>query len=296
MRQLLVYLFISLIFIKYSFSLEPENEYILQVKHSRGLILSDAIIAYKEENKWYLSLTEFSNALAFQLQYISDSQKVYGHLINDQVPFELNYNNCEVIIKKKQLPYECDLVKEYEGDIYVESDLIEKWFPIKNRIEEFKSRIMVETFQDITPIAKLKRKKLAKEKFSKRRKKYSDHIEYKEENNVNSINSLDQSISHVVQKDSLGRSEEHNLYNSNISGQFFGYETHLFLNNKDDQNISNSISLSKKSPKSNLLGNLKAKEVNLLDFTGRSTPLVGSSGNLRGISISNYNFNNGGAF
>ena len=64
-----------------------ENMLVVQVNLGNNLVLKDGAIGYKEEKKFFLSLTDFSSALQFPIISKHHGTKAEGWFINEKKNF-----------------------------------------------------------------------------------------------------------------------------------------------------------------------------------------------------------------
>ena len=131
---LLVVLLFQLTFqtqgIAQSADLTRENELLLELRLDNQSLGQD-ILGYQRGEDFLLSLDELTDALGFSITVDPTMGTAVGWFISKEREFSLDVTRANVISAGNSWPIEAGDVVLFEGGLYVDANVIEKWFPLR---------------------------------------------------------------------------------------------------------------------------------------------------------------------
>ncbi|MDB3936379.1 hypothetical protein N9383_06645, partial [Granulosicoccus sp.] len=110
--------------------LAHENELLLELRLDNKSLGQD-ILGYQRGEHFLLSLDELSNALGFSIAVDATNGTSSGWYISQDRKFSLDLTRANVTSGSNSWPIEADDVVLFEGGMYVNTNAIEKWFPLR---------------------------------------------------------------------------------------------------------------------------------------------------------------------
>jgi len=279
-----------LIFLGYlnSFAQSPllleENEMIMAVFLDDGTMVADSMTVYRLNNQWFLPLTQFTESLSVSISVSPALGKAQGNFLGEERPFELDQSQCQAQVGSQLIQFGCQMVVVHDDEVYVDSRLLEQWFPMKLKIDSFSSEIKVSSpFKFPAQERRERERKAITAQSSKASAKPEGYDSYPVESRKFAGPLMDQQLSYAQEKNSQ-------TFRHDTAGavELFGFETKAVAGGTDRKMDNWSLNLAKKDPDSGLLGGLKAREVQAFDFSLPSIPLIGGSKRARGLMISSF--------
>ena len=130
---LLVLTLFWLVFVKPVFAetieLSPENELLLELRLD-GKALGQDILGYQRGEEFFLSLDELSKALGLSIAVDAANGTASGWYISEDRLFSLNLADANVSSGDNSWSLGDGEAVLFQGGLYVESTVIEKWFPL----------------------------------------------------------------------------------------------------------------------------------------------------------------------
>lgn len=287
-------------------SLAPNltQELVLQL-HMGRYVLSEGFIGLATDGGALLPLSEIAYALEFPIDVIPSEGRAEGWFLQENRDFQLNYARGEVMVEGLRQSFNPRQIELHSDDIYVHSELLSQWFPVKFEIDYARMLVKLDAREPLPFQERMER-------------------EYKRAG----LNNNQFEASHYPQEEipyrfidwpyvdvSMNYNLDHNANtNSNSSGvddeqleQSWGYSSHLssdllwmsgslfFSGNEVDGLSDARLSLSRKD----LEGELLWGGITTIDIGDIYTPnieLLGSSGSGRGLSFSSFPLNRSSQF
>lgn len=94
-------------------------------------VIHDGLIAYQYKEGLLLPFSEIINALDLPISISQDMLKAEGWFLQENRRFMLNTSDKTVTIKNKTHKYDPDMLEIHEDDIYINPELLAKWFPFE---------------------------------------------------------------------------------------------------------------------------------------------------------------------
>lgn len=247
-------------------------------------ILADGVTAYREGPYIFLPLGALSNLLNIAVVINKDQSGATGFVITEDRPFLLDLNSNLVTLKNVQLSYDPKLVRVQDNQIFVESALYSKWFPVDMNINVSSLSLTVLPRELLPVQARLKRE-------MQLQTNTSDHEQPNFVNYDSPYSLLDKPFIDQTFEGTLSGSKDtkdvvSGRYTTLMTADFLGLETHLFVNGSDKKSLENfRLTMGRDDPDGRLLGPLKARSFALgninppsLEYVARATTTgVGAS-------------------
>jgi hypothetical protein len=251
-----------------------------------GTVLTEAIVLYPQLNLWFIPLGEVSNHVGVAVTVDIAKRSAAGSVLN-RFELAIDTDNCEMTKAGVKLKYVCELAKIFEGDLYIESELLRSWLEMKFEINTFTSEVtVVPSF--LLPIQERaereRRAKMLLRGGSNYDPGYPIHdLPRKKLDGFN----FDQQISGSVTKSEVvdAKSIQQESF---ISGEVLGFEASGFYGSSNDSDDQVRGSLLRRSLQPELLGPLHAREIHLLYHNLHSLPVIGGAAYGLGAAVSNF--------
>lgn len=272
----------------------PEDELVLQLRLGR-YILNDAMLGIIHSEGVMLGLGEFTSAVEFPITVDLESGQAEGWFLRENRRFFLDLVRGEVVIEGRREALPTGFVELQFDDIYVDTEVLAKWFQLDLAIKYAQSRVIVDSRQPLPIEERLEReetqKRLRNNTGSKRAKYPRQELPY----NFFSLPFFETSISSAYQgggRDANGNKLDATRstgYSAHLSGDLLYHSMDLsFAGNDQDDLSSARITLSRKDTESNLLWPLSLTEYSFGDVYTPALPLIARSTGGQGLVISNY--------
>ncbi len=279
--------------------------------------MEEFIQGVQKNGQLYLPLGEISVALDFPITVNADEISADGWFINEKNHISLNKNSVSLKGEKSEFPPGSMIVKDQ--DIYIESTLLQTWFPMNFSLSRENMTLDISTRESLPHMEALMRKKLQAKLASQ--KKSPEDIEYKNIYSPYSVvqwPSVDLTLSTAYQSE--GRALQTDF--STVAAGEFGYlTTRLYAvgnyeqkytaRNSDSDlitgisgadNLANDnsskkvlsdirLSMGRTDYERKLLGPIRASSYLFGDINAISLSQVTSSGQGRGLTLTNRALN-----
>ena len=259
-------------------------------------ILDDGFLIYLDDDDIIIPLGSFAELLGFPIDVNPETGTATGWFINEKNSFELKrpYKFAHIKGKKIQVTNN-DIVENHEDDIYVNKELIEKWFPIEISFNFQDLTIYLSTKEDLPFQARAKRL----ERWQNVKKQISRSGQTKIGKDVIRLPYKKLSFPTIQVNQNLNIRENADnsrqlisTHSATIDGDFLGMNMRssiiLQQTTTGDSQIQNSeFLLSKEDFEGKIAGPLKATQLAIGDVSSYQFPLGGGSKKGRGITISN---------
>jgi len=250
-------------------------------------VFEDVIGAYQYKDIVLIPLSALSSILDIAIKVKIDFAE--GFIIKEENTFSLDTLRNEVILKGIAKPYNNELVKILDNDIFIESNLLSKWLGMEIDIDLFSSRAVIRSDIKLPFLARLDReRRIAKAlaRTSMTEQHYPRHHEAYENYTPPFI---DQTL-RVAQR--FSDAGDVTTFNSitYATADLLQHESTWFLT-MDDQNGINDfrVTFGRTDPDGGLLGPINANEYKFGHITEPRIGLINSTGDLNyGVSASSH--------
>lgn len=265
-----------------------DNERIMQVLLNNGQILSQGMFVYTSKNQWFLPLEELIDILQLGIELSYETKTAQGFIIEQSNPFELDINSCTYKIKYHKKNYDCSAVLFHQDQIYVESSVLEVWFPLTLNIRPFHSHIVIVPLEKF-PV-QLSEERKHQYPFLPGASGDEGKWRYTQEDTPPTFFDgpfVHQQLS-LSNSQKSGRNHFEFAYYTKVSSEILGVETKSFIQTHQDQLTQWQLTFSKKDPEGKMLGPLRATSVHFFDISVFPMKNVSHGGSGRGFQLSSY--------
>ena len=270
---------------------EPNDDQLRLLNVYLGNINLDEIItAYQVKENLMVPLGLLSEMLSLAISSRPEKGTAEGFILKENRRFYLDVSRGEVTLLGKTSVYPQNLVVIYTDDIYVEAQLLAKWFPYKLDVDLFSLTIHVRPTEPLPLQLRLDREKRI-EKFRSGKPTIQEKFARQESDyQLLSYPFIDQSIglSAANNKDSKDTLESN--YTTYAALDLLFMESSLYLDGNNKESLSTyRITMGRKDDDASLLGPLKATEFSFGHINTPNVNLINSSTNADlGVTLSNH--------
>ncbi len=271
--------------------LVTENEErILETILPTGMSLSQSLIAYEINDRWFLPMKELVDLLEFDIKVSVLTGEAEGHLFSENERFRLDVKECLVWTKNgkesivRDVSGNCDSCFIKDNEIYVDALRLYQWWEIKFDILPHQSKLV------LYPKSKLPMQ-LRKERDS--RDKYGKKYSYQKKEMLRDAQ---------YSKDFIfwdgpftdvrvgSSSQNEHFVDGAVGAQALNHDFKANASIARETPSLYRMSLGKKSPSTNLLGHLQAREYSVGDLLSSQQGLISYGRYYRGLMLSNFPF------
>ncbi|MFS4457718.1 hypothetical protein [Bdellovibrio sp. HCB2-146] len=268
---------------------QDNNQLIMAVSFEDGMLAVDGMDVYRAGTAWYVPLASFVEAMGLAITVSPALGQAEGFIIEEANTFKMDKATCTAALNKVSTSFDCGQVVTYDDEIYVNSRLIEQWFGVRLRFDEFAAEVIVVTERKFPKQLRRERDRNA-ESLSSRDNPRPEYPEQPIEDKKLGEGSFDQQLTLGQQK--MGDDQESYFRHDTIAAiEVLGFETRGFLGGENDHITESALSISKKDPYANLLGPMRARSMEFVDLTLPSLPLITSSSRAKGFLVSSFPLN-----
>ncbi len=271
--------------------LNHDNLLVLQINLGSFLILDEPVIGYNIDDKVFLSLTDFIRVLELPIKFAPDNMSASGWFIDEEKTFSLDLRKNQCMAGKKKFTTSPEDIILYNGDIFVDTKILQKWFGLELVFHKNEQEIGVNSGGLLPIEARFERrqqwKKLAEEK-----QHPTDKTDEIKETIQTPYKLASVPFGDLSYRQNYSKSDNATTSSSQINSLFTG--DFLYLNNQisatiQDGDLTNARIISGRRDKDGkLLGPLGATEFSLGDIYTPEQPLIARSIPGKGAIISNY--------
>jgi hypothetical protein len=270
-----------------TFIQRPEDELLLLEVSLDRTVLSSAIPAYPSAGGIIVPLGELSRVLDFAIEVDVARGRASGFFVEERRTFDLDTRGSRVVIEGKESSFEPKDAEVHQDDIYVDTRLLEQWWPIRFTIDLYASRIVLEARERLPIQVRREREQMIRKSLS--RIGYAHEPPPTVENPYSLFDGpfVDQSLQffggNQTGTDATVR------YATFASGDLLYHQADLYLLGSDVEALDTSRGrIGRVDPEGSLLGPLRAREYSAGDVLspGVDMLLLPTSGD--GVLLSNF--------
>ncbi len=247
------------------------------------------MIGYLTASGLLLPLGDFARALDFSIAVEPENGRADGWFLREERIFSLDVARREVIVEAKRKSYPAALVELHEDDIFVDTRLLSRWFPVNVRFNLPNLTVKIVSLEPLPLEQRLAREKMRGRALSRR---LADMPEFPRTDlpyQPVSWPFIDTSIDTSYLQDEDGKQTAAARYSMLLSGDLAYMSANIFLTGNDRDELTDAhLDLSRRDPDGKLLGPLALTEVVLGDVAAPSLPLVSRSRFGRGVTVSSF--------
>lgn len=278
------------------FKLSDESYLLLNLNYGKN-ILGENIVGYGDLQNLFLPLGELSRTLDFSINTDADKGTAKGWFISEGRTFNLDLTKMEVMVdgKKEQIPEKSVMVAD--DDLYVDSKLLSKWFPVDFNFDYSKQSIGIEPREKLPFQNRMERE----QGWDISRRRNSNDTKFpreKSEYDFLGPQFVDINVGASYTKNTRnGDQQTDSNFNLLSRGDLAKMSSEIYLAGNSRDNLNDArFTLERVDPDKNLLGPLKATSIAAGDISPPRLPEIGGSTREKGISISNKEMNRSSDF
>lgn len=249
-----------------------------------GAQLTDVLSVYEGHGDILLPVGELARLLTIGITVDAATQTASGFLLNEKQPFRLELNGSTVVLPSGREPLDPNSVKWIDGDLYVPSRLLQRWWPINFAVDMSTLKLSLVAREKLPLQAKLEREMSANRRSKKGASSESDIVYpyMRSKYGLLSVPFIDSTLSFDV-RGSGGDVTVDAAYSGFLTGDLLGMEAGAyFAISRLERKPEARITLARHDPEAGLLGPLRARSV-ILGSIG--VPVVDNV--LRGAGVGN---------
>ncbi|MFQ5774856.1 MAG: SPOR domain-containing protein [Kiloniellaceae bacterium] len=267
----------------------PDEDLLILEIRLRSFILSEAMVGYLTPGGLLLPLGDLARALDFPITVEPESGRADGWFLSEDRLFSLDVARREVIVGQRRASYAAAMVELHEDDIFVDTRLLARWFPVDVRFDLPNLSVTIESREPLPVEQRLEREarrgKLLRRRLVDRDAQPRLDIPYR----AVSWPFVDTSVEAVFRDDENGVRTASGRYSTLLAGDLAYMSSKLFVTGDDSDRLTDArLDMGRKDPDGGLLGPLGLTEIGLGDVAGPDLPLISRSKFGRGVVLSSF--------
>ncbi len=235
----------------------PLDDFLLFELQLDQNVLEDGVSVYRDGELLFLPLGSLSKILSIAVE--PSPLGAAGFIIREEQTFVLNLQKNQVKINGETQNYEPHLVRQKDGEIFVESSLYSKWFPVDFNINIPNLGLTALPRETLPVQARLKREAQLKTTTLSEPGRI-DFENYDSPYSLLDKPFIDQTFEGALSGTKASKPVLYGSYTTLMTADFLNLETHLFVNGSDKKNIENfRLTMGRDDPDSRLLGFMQAR-------------------------------------
>ena len=222
--------------------------------------LADVLNTYELGDDILVPVGEFARILTIGITVDQATQTASGFVLREDQPFRLDPATDTVILSDRRESYDHGLVRWIDGDLYIASRLLQRWWPIDFKLDMAALRLNVLPREKLPLQAKMEREKKGKRKGASA--KHDPGYPYvRSPYRLVSVPFIDNTLAFDLRR-SGGQVNTNAAYSGFLTGDLLGMEAAAYLAvSRQDPKPEARITLARHDPDAGLLGPLKARSV-----------------------------------
>ena len=223
--------------------------------------LEDVILVYQDGTTTLVPLGLLSELLDIAVVTSPANGTAEGFIIREDRTFFLDTSRIEVVLEGQIQTYDPNRVHVLQDDIYVDSQLLARWYPLRLDIDLFASRLRIISDEPLPFEQRLERERriaLARAYLEREAKEYPRHYEpYR----MWSMPFIDQTLRVSARKEPDGETLYPWRYTTFATADLLKHEASMYLDGYEEDELETfRFTLGRKDPEGELLGALRARE------------------------------------
>ncbi len=277
-------------------SRSDDKLYILELRLN-DIVLNEGLIGYVDNSTLFLPLGQLADSLEFPISVDPANGQANGWFLSENRLFSLNVRWGEVVVEGRRDTYDRRSVEVHADDIYIDSRLLSRWFPVDLRYSLSNSIVQAESREPLPVESRLAREELRA------------RLAYQQDAERPGFEQLDAPY-HWFAWPFVDFSTEGGYtndpdtgeawvgrYNALFTADLVKMSASVFLAGTENDGLSQArLWLGRSDPMGELLGPLHATEYSFGDINSPKTTLVSNSRFGRGAEISSFPIGRAGEF
>jgi len=265
------------------------DDYTILKASMKNFTIVEGFKAYpslKKDGEMFLPLSDIVNGFEFPIFVNSENGVAKGWFMKEGRDFFLDIKNKTLTADGTTLSLGEDDVRWGEDELYINSSILDKIFPVKTKIDKKNLMLEIESLEPMPFEQKLDREKKQKLLRSTKFRNVSYKDDYIESTDLFTIPFLDFGLNYTQSKNS-NNTQKTLAYSLGGNGLMFGLDSAFnFYGNSTNDNKFARLNLSRYRQQSDFLGFAKFFEMG--DISTYDIDLISSSSNGRGFNISTF--------
>lgn len=223
--------------------------------------LADVITAYESGDDILLPVGELARLLTIAVTVDPATQTASGFLISQEQRFRIEPSSASVVLPSGSETYDRNQVQWIEGDLYVASRLLQRWWPVDFAVDMASLRLNLVAREKLPLQARIEREERAK-KLARRSGSSGSELGYPDLHSGYDLLSLPL-LDSTLAVDIRGSGSDvavNASYTGFLTGDLLGMEAAAFVT-LEKQRQDARITLARHDPEAGLLGPLNARSV-----------------------------------
>ncbi len=277
-------------------SRSDDELYILELRLN-DIVLNEGLIGYVDNSTLFLPLGQLADSLEFPISVDPSNGQANGWFLSENRLFSLDVRWGEVVVEGRRGRYDPRSVEVHADDIYVDSRLLSRWFPVDLRFDLSNSIVQAESREALPIEARLAREELRARLAGQRGAERPAHGELDTPYRWFDWPFVDFSMEGGYSNDPDTGETWVGRYNALFTADLLKMSANVFLAGDDNDGLSQArLRLGRTDPQGELLGPLHATEFSFGDINSPKTTLVSNSRFGRGAEISSFPIGRDGEF
>ncbi len=243
----------------------------------------DLVDVYGEGEYYYFSLSQLFKAIEFPIKVDGAAGTADGWFIKSENTFKLDMNAKTVEIAGKQEPLGASEAFIYDGEIFVFTDLANKWFPLGISLK-FQSQTLALNPAFLLPFQAKKERDKKHEDWARKKDKTKVFDTLKNEYGFTKVPMADFNWRTGYNKTADTEGEFEHSFSTIVSGDINPLNVQSYASGTEEELSALRVIGSRKEDDGSLPGGLTNIQVG--DVNSVETPLVGGSNQGRGVYLS----------
>ena len=211
-----------------------------------------------------------------------------GFIIKENNTFSLDTDRNEVILKGIPSIYKSELVKNLDGDIYIESNLLGKWFNMEIDIDLYASRAWIRSDTQLPFLARIEREKRIEKALSRLNQTTQQYPRHHETYKDYTIPFVDQTLQLGQRFSDAGNVTTFDSI-TYATADLMQHESTWYLSANDQVGVEDfRVTFGRTDPEGKLLGFMNAREYKFGHVAEPRVGLINLPGQLKtGVTVSN---------
>ncbi len=261
-----------------------QEEMIFQLTLGR-LTLNEGIIGYSGRDGVFLPLDEVSRTLEFAISVDPSLGQAEGWFLSEAQGFFLNVPSGKAILEGHAMPFDLDMVLVGEEDIFVNTLLLAKWFPIDFEVDLSQLIVRISTREPLPFEARLEREE-RRQRLKVGRSSFPDFSDLSTPYGWIGWPAFDlgYNSTYLSEQDSID-----GQYSMVMSQDLFKMNSTMFMTGTHEEAVTGArLTLGRRSIQKNILGPLRMSELLMGDVFNPQLPLISDSRAGAGVLLSNF--------
>jgi len=275
----------------------PDDQlYILELR-LRQLVLSEGLFGYVDRSVLLLPLGQLAEALEFPISVDPANGRAEGWFLSENRIFSLDMARREVVVEGRRGTFDRRSVELHSDDIYVDSRLISRWFPVSLDFDLSNSVVKVRSREPLPIETRLAREELRARLRGLEGGEATSYETLETPYKMADWPFFDFTTEAGYRKVPNGDPEAVARYNGLITADLLKMSARMFVAGDESDGLSQArLTLGRKDPNGELAGPLHLTEFSVGDIVTPTVTLISDPNFGRGAEVSTFPIGQTGQF